>query len=126
MAEFFDINRFEVDIRENLTMTDTYQEVGNTEMLDAELGCYEFGYSGVHSYDQINKSEYMRFSLDGGTTWQELIREPANTLDIQADSYQFYIRGISGDLSFIVQARAQDATGTMEVYSVNVWIKRVS
>lgn len=126
MAEFFDINKFVVDIRENLTMTEVYQEVASTEMLGAELGTYEYGISGFHSYDQANLSEYRRVSIDGGATWQETILEPSDTSNVRGTSYQFYKQGVSGDLSIIVQGRKETAVGIMLVHSVNAWIKRVA
>lgn len=125
MAEFYDVNRFEVNIQTNQTMTEVYQEVANVEMLGAEVGTYEYGLSGVHSFDQSITSEYRRVSIDGGATWQETILEPSDTNNVRSESYQFYLQGVSGDLSLIVQARKETATGVMVVHSVNAWIKRV-
>lgn len=125
MAEFWDINAFAVDIRANLTMTENYQEVASTELLGAELGTYEYGVSGVHSYDQANLSEYRRVSIDGGDTWSEVIMEPSDSSNVRATSYQFYVVGASGDLSIVVQGRKETATGVMTVHNVNAWIKRV-
>ena len=123
--EFYDVNRFELDIATDLTMTEVYSEVTNVEMLDVEEGTYEYGMSGVHSFDQSITSVYRRMSIDGGVTWQEVILEPSDNTNIIANSYQFYIQGVSGDLSLIVQARKETVTGVLTIHSANAWIKRV-
>ena len=125
MAEFYDVNRFEVDIQADQTMTETYQEIASVEMLGAEAGTYEYGISGVHSYDQSIYSEYRRISIDGGATWQETILEPSDSNNVRSTSYQFYKQGVSGDLNLIVQARKEVATGVMVVHVIHAWIKRV-
>ena len=126
MAEFWDVNAFAVDIRADLTMTEVYQEVASVELLGAEAGTYEYGLSGVHSYDQSIYSEYRRVSIDGGDTWQETILEPSDSSNVRSTSFQFYKTGVSGDISLIVQGRKEVVTGVMVVHSINAWIKRVA
>ncbi len=126
MAEFFDVAKSVVDITNtDQTMTEVYQEIANVEMLGAEVGTYEFGISGRHSFDQSITSEYRQVSIDGGATWQETILEPSDSSNIRTDTYIFYLDGVSGDLSIQVQARKETATGIMIVHSINAWIKRV-
>ena len=125
MADIFDILRFEVDKTSDLTMTDTYQEIGNVEMLDAELGTYEYGFSVTHSFDSTTTSEMFRMSLDDGATWDEYIIEPKDKTDEIFDSYNFFKVGMSGDLSLILEARQETSAGVMVVQFADVFIRRV-
>ena len=125
MAEIFDILRFEVDKRQDLTMTDVYTEVGNVSVLGADLGTYEYGVSLTSIFDQTNKSEFIRFSTDGGTVWYELSSEPADKTDDNPSVYNFFLEGVSGDLNFQVQARKEDASGVMLIHFVDTYIRRV-
>ena len=125
MAEFFTVARFEVDKRKDLTMTDTYQEIGNISMLNAVEGTYEYGFSMTHTFDQTIKSEFVRFSIDGGVTWTEFSKEPSDLTDNIPTTYNFFKTGASGNLSIIVEARKEDAVGEMIVKFIDTYIKRV-
>lgn len=123
--EIFDILTFNVDKRVDLTMTDVYQEIANVSLLGSVLGDYEYGFSVTHQFDQIIKSEYLRFSIDGGITWSEFVGEPSDITDDSGFMYQFYKLQKSGDLNLIIQARKEDGVGVMTVEFVDAWIKRV-
>jgi len=125
MAEIFDILRFEVDKRENLTIPETYTEIANVTMTDAELGDYEYGVSMTHTFDSTTTSVYRRMSSDGGVTWREFILEPSDTTDNVAGSYNFFRLQVSGDLNIIVQARKETSAGTLIVGSMDAYIRRV-
>jgi len=124
--EIFDILRFAVDKRSDLTMTDAYTEVGNVSLDNCDMGTYEYGLSLTSIFDQTNKSEYLRFSTDGGNTWYEFSSEPADKTDDNPTSYNFFLENMSGDLNFQVQARKEDATGVMSIHFVDTYIRRVA
>jgi len=126
MAEFFDVARFEVDKRTDVSIPETYTEIGNVTMAGAEEGTYEYGFSLTWLFDQVNKSEFLRFSSDGGVIWHESNSELSDSAFEKRDAYQFYIPLSSGDLNLIVQVRKEDATGVMDVQFADTWIKRVA
>lgn len=125
MAEYFELTRFTVDKRQDLTMTEVYQEIGNVSIAGAILGTYEYGFSMTHQYDQANLSEYIDFSTDGGVTWTEFITEPADTTDDEPLTYFFFKEGISGDLNLRVRARKVNTTGVMVVKFIDTYMRRV-
>jgi len=125
MAELFNILVSAVDARQNIVMTDVYQEVANVTLVGAELGDYEHMMSITSQYDQTTKSEFFRFSLDGGSTWEESQTEPKDKTDKRYISYPFVRTQVSGDLQLIIQARKEDVTGVMTVLFANAWIKRI-
>lgn len=125
MAEYFELPRFTVDKRRDLTMTEVYQEIGNVSVLGAALGTYEYGFSMTHQYDQANLSEYVRFSIDDGVTWTEFITEPSDTTNDTPMTYNFFKEGVSGDLNIQVQARKVNATGVMTVKFIDTYMRRV-
>lgn len=125
MAEIFDILRFEVDKRQDITLPETYTEVANVDLLGAELGKYEYGVSMTHSFDSVTTSVYRRVSIDGGTTWKEFILEPSDITNNVAGSYFFFGIGVSGDLSITVQARKETTAGVLVIGAVDAYIRRV-
>ncbi len=125
MAELFGLLNFNVDKRQNLLMSSVYGEIGNVSLLGAVVGTYEFGFSLTLNFDQANKSEFVRFSLDGGATWTEFQTDIGNSTTDTPLMYQFYKEGLSGDLSLQVEARKEDATGIMNIIFVDTWIRRV-
>ena len=124
MAELFTILELALDKRDTLTMTETYQEVGKATMANAPAGTYEFGMSLSTTYDTAQKSKFLRFSLDDGTSWSEFESEPSDKTNIEPFTYNFFKSGVSGALSLTVQARKEDAAGVMTVNFIDTYIRR--
>jgi len=129
MADIFSILTYDVDKNSGLTMTDTYQDVANVTMAAPTVvnGWYEFGMSITSTFDTTTKSEFYRFSLDGGTSWNEFTHEPSDQTDEEPFVYIFPKQYTSAEaVNFIVQARKEDTAGTMLVPFADAWIKRVN
>ena len=127
MAELFSIMTHHGDKNSNIAVQDVYNDLVNiVTPIALPLGSYEFGFSLTMTYDQVNKSEFIRFSIDGGSSWTEFQTEPSDKLDETPFMYQFFKNDISGITNMIVQARKQDAAGVMHVAFADCWIKRVA
>jgi len=131
MAELFDILTFYGDKRSstnNVELQDipeTYIEIGSFDTPDLPSGRYEIGVSITSTFDRTNKSEFIRWSDDGGTNWNEFSSEPQDKTDDKPHYYAYTKTGYSGVKQFRLEARKEADAGLMTVNFADCWIKRV-
>ncbi len=127
MAELFDILTYDFQkAPANLDVPDTFVDIANLVAPTRPAGVYEMGMSITWTFDRTNRSAYMRFSGNGGTTWNDFTAEPKDSTDANVIYYAYpkIYDGVA-PLQIQVQARKETAAGTLAVNFVDVWIKRI-
>ena len=129
--ELFEILTFYGDKRNSGSDTaladvpETYIEIGSFDTPDLPNGRYELGVSVTSTFDRTNKSEFLRWSDDGGSTWDEFSSEPQDKTDDKPHYYAYTKENYSGVKQFRLEARKETGAGTMIVNFADCWIKRV-
>jgi hypothetical protein len=91
-----------------------------------DSGTYLFDISATYLLDTASASTEARFTLDGGSTWENYSKESADTSDRTTIAYNFPLDLVGGvPIDYIFQMK-KEATGTLEVFFMNIWIQRVS
>ena len=126
MAELFDILTYDFNKASDvLNVPETYTPVVSMVTPSRVAGTYEFGVSLTYNFDVANRSVFMRFSTDGGVTWNESSAEPKDTTDDEPHVYLFPYVYAGGILDAQLEMRKQDATGVLNVNFADLWFKRV-
>ena len=104
---------------------DTYSEVNRlTETLPLD-GTYEFKVSLVYNLNSTTDSAFVRYSIDGGSTWLEFSREPKDKTDNTAVTYSFYKDMTANDVvDFVLEARKENASNTLNIVENNLVIDK--
>ena len=124
-APFIPIYEFNT-VTNTTISSSTYQPINSLVLSSAGTGTYVISLGMIYSYDQLNKSSYFRFSVDGGVSWTEIRKEPKDNSDKVPLSYFIPIEHISGEINVQVEAHKEDGTGTMVVSSNTISIERKS
>ena len=126
MPEFFDITTYDYNKVNNiLDIPETYIEIASLSTPVREAGVYEIGYSLTASFDQSNSSIYIRFSIDDGGTWSELVYEPSDASNVIAEAYPFPKEQDEGAFNMKFEARKESALGVFNIAFLDLWYKRV-
>ena len=78
----------------------------------------------LYSLNSTNTSAYFRFSTNGGSTWNEVRREPKDNLDVLPSAYTATIVHPGGVFDLIIQSRKENAADTLSVLSIDVIFER--
>jgi len=109
----------------NIVVTDdTYEEVARMTTTSRPAGIYKLSQSMLYSLDSTNTSAYFRFSLNGGSTWSEVRREPKDNTDVLPSAYTSTLVYAGGVLDWIIQARKEDAGDVLNILSVDMIFER--
>ena len=115
---------FDYEAVTNVTVTsDTYVEVINRTFALSD-GTYKLDMSTMFSMDVTNYSAYFRFSIDGGSTWREVIEESSDISNIIPLAYSFMIPVTSSTLNIQIQARVENASATLTIEDMTVMVDR--
>ena len=126
MPYFFDIATYDfVKVANILDVPATYTTLAQLTTPEREEGLYEIGFSLTVNFDQATKSVFMQYSLDGGSSWTELISEPPDATDTKPFTYVFPKERPQGVFDMIFQMRKEDLVGTLNVKFLDLWYKRV-
>lgn len=103
---------------------DTWQECARLTTPFREDGTYEVGYSLTYTLDNINTSAYFRYSVDGGSIWNEVVKEPKDSTDSvpMYYAYPFVHSGAAFDIIF--QARKEAPTDVMTINFLDLWLDK--
>jgi len=104
-------------------LPDTYTTL-NDLIVDRLAGVYVYGISLSWIFDRTNDSVYLRFSTDGGATWNEFIAEPKDKTDTNATFYSFPSEHNGGIIQMKVEIRKDTGGGQLDVPFTDVWIER--
>lgn len=116
---------YEYEKYQNVTVpSDTYNVVGALARNDVPDGVYEVKFALTYTLDSVTHSAYIRYSLDGGTTWYEFRREPKDKTDRTAIYYAFPIDVTGPDVHIIVEARKEDSGDNFEIQFLDIILDR--
>lgn len=107
-----------------LTMTDAYQDLGNLTTPSRPAGVYVVSFSVAFTFDQINKSAYFQFRVDG-SAWYEFRQENSDITDNRAFVYFYPSTYTAGIHTIELQGRKEDAAGIMVVDFADTNFQRV-
>jgi len=110
---------------EGITVTDdTYEQIGELVTASRVAGTYKVTLSMLHTLDTTVRSAYFRFSLDGGSIWVEVPREPKDTTDKDPRTLTQTIVHAGGVMDIKVQARKESTGDVLVVNSLNIIFER--
>ncbi len=126
--ELFDILTLDYDKGgPSLNIGDVYVPITEIITPVRPAGIYEFGISMTWTYDRTNRSAYMRYSTNGGTSWNDFIAEPKDSTDANAMYYAYpRILAADGIQQLRVESRKETGAGTLDINFADCWIKRIN
>ena len=89
-------------------------------------GQYLLGFSVTWTVNSLTNSLEIRWSLDGGATWETFSRAASDSGDQQAATYAFPKAQGVGSFDFVMQCRKENAQNQMSVLFMNIWYDRKS
>jgi hypothetical protein len=129
MAELFDILAYEKSLVSSIEITEVdpnWLPVNQLVTQEKEPGDYEVLFSLGWSYDVTNKSGKIRFSLDGGATWQERSEEPKDKTDRRTASIVLPLTLTTAQiLDLQIEANKEGTGHIMTIHNSLISIKRV-
>ncbi len=122
--ELFDIQAYDFDKQKDiLDIGDVYKRL-NTLSVNRVAGIYELGLSISWTFNRTTSSVFLRFSTDGGVTWEEFEAEPKDATDSNATYYAFPKAHLGGTIGIIVEARKETSAKVFNVQFSDVWVDR--
>ena len=103
---------------------DTYEIIASVATPPRDAGTYEFKFSGTYILDSITSSAYLRFSIDGGTSWTEARREPKDKTDANTFYYAFPKEIVAGNINVIVEVRKEVASDVLVYQFFDIIVDR--
>lgn len=88
-------------------------------------GVYEFTLSLTYQLSVTNRSVYLRFSDNGGATWNEFTSEPKDTTDREPHFYSYPFVHAGGPFHAIMEMRKEDVSGTLNCFFADLMFKRI-
>lgn len=120
-----DKNSYDYQKITSFTVTgSTYEEITRLTTTSRSAGTYKLDLSMLSSLNSTTTSAFFRFSLDGGTTWVEVEREPKNTTDVIPLNYFTTIGHTGGVFECIVQGRKEVAGDVLTVHTLDISFDR--
>lgn len=109
----------------NITVTDdVYEDILTLTTPSRGVGIYKLTQSMLYSLNSTTTSAYFRFSINGGSTWTEVRREPKDNTDVLASVYTTTIVHPGGVFDLIIQARKEAAGAILTVAQIDVSFER--
>ena len=87
-------------------------------------GIYMIGTSVTYQISQTNNSVQARFSINGGSTWENFSKETKDSSDVESGIYTFPFVFGGGAYDFVFQGKKELASGTLAVQFMNIWFNR--
>ncbi len=101
---------------------DTYELIANLAV-DRDAGVFELGVSFTYNFDRTGHSVYLRFSTDGGSTWNEFTSAHVNKTDATSGYYAFpHVHSADGVIQIRVEAKKDTSAGQFDINFLDVWI----
>ena len=101
-----------------------YEEIARLTTPSREAGIYKLSQSMMYSLNSTTNSAYFRFSNNGGSTWNEIRREPKDNLDVLPSAYTSTLVHPGGVFDLVIQSRKENASDTLSVLSIDVIFER--
>jgi len=108
-----------------ITVTDdVYEEIARLTTPSRPTGTYKLSQSMLYTLNSTTTSAYFRFSLDGGSNWAEIRREPKDNTDTIPSAYTSTVEHTVGIFDLIIQARKENAGDVLVVSTLDVIFER--
>jgi len=107
-------------VKDQVTTSATYAPLASMVTPDRIAGTYEIKISATFTYDTITKSAYFRWSIDGGTNWEEFNVEPKDTTDKKALDYSFPMEHLGGAKDIRLEYKCEADGNTLTVLFANL------
>lgn len=109
----------------DVNVQDTWTDVCTVEAAENPHATFEYKLSTSFTLDTAIHSALFRFSIDGGSNWDEITLEPSDATNKQSPTY-FFPKDVLKDagLSLILQARKEDAADVMMILYADVIIEK--
>jgi len=108
-----------------ITVTDdVYEEIARLTTPSRVAGTYKLSQSMLYSLNSTTTSAYFRFSLDGGSNWNEIRREPKDNTDTLPSAYTSTYVHTGGVFEVIIQSRKESAGDILTVAILDVIFER--
>ena len=102
----------------------TYEEIARLTTPSRVAGVYKLSQSMLYSLNSTTTSAFFRFSIDGGTTWNEIRREPKDNTDVLPSAYTSTVIHTGGVFEVIVESRKEVAGDVLTVLSIDLIFER--
>ena len=89
-----------------------------------EAGLYEIKISKTFQYNKTGKSALFRWSLDGGTTWEDFSIEVKDITNKTSESYVFPLTHAGGTLDIKLEAGRESDAGILNIDYANIIVER--
>ena len=106
------------------TTSSTYSVANSLLVEDAPEGVYEYKFIMTYNHSTTTKSAYFRFSLDGGTTWNEVRKEVKDVTDNIPVYYGFPVVHPGGDIDLVIEYRTEVDGNVLNVSFIDIVVER--
>jgi hypothetical protein len=112
-------------VKDVLDIPETWTQLNAlTETLEV-CGIYNINMAVNWTFDTATKSVFMRYTLDGGTTWfEDFAREAKDKTDKNAVYYAFPIEATNPNLDLRIEVRKETGSNTFNVLFCDLWVER--
>jgi len=107
-------------VKDQVTTSDAYAPLVSMATPAREAGTYEIKISSTFTYNTTGKSAFFRWSIDGGTNWEEFSVEPKDVTDKKALSYDFPYEHLGGAIDIRLEFKCESASNTLTVLFANL------
>lgn len=119
------LNDFSSQTVNNHTVVgDVFEAVTTYTGASKPAGTYMITLSMLYSLNSTTTAAFFRFTLDGGSTWYSVKREPKDNTDAMAMTYSFPYTHVSGDIVIGVESRKENAADILTIAQLNVMVDR--
>ena len=102
----------------------TYSSVLSLTTPSRPAGTYVLTQSMLYSLDSTGDSAYFRFTINGGSTWTEISKEPKDTTDLAPESFSKVLVHPGGVFDIEIQSRKEALGDVLTIYDINLFVER--
>jgi hypothetical protein len=125
--DIFELLTYDYNVTTNINIpTDhpDWTEVNYFTTPDRDAGIYKVGMSVIWKLDTTTKSGMLRYSLDGGSTWQEFQSEPKDKTNDNANVFGMTINHSGGPIDIRIDMTRESGTNAMDCSRSEIIIER--
>jgi len=103
---------------------DTYQPIVALITDNRDAGTYEVSFSLTFNYSTTNRSAFVQWTIDGGTSWEIFSVEPKDATDTKSSHYAFPITHGGGALDLRLMGKCEQNGDTLTIHYANITLDR--
>ena len=115
----YEFDKFQGGTANPMVITDQWTTILDKDLGRKDSGVYEYKHSITFKMSVVNKSAEFRFSLNGGTTWEERFLEVKDKTNIEDTESLFPMEVPQGgiDVHMKLEAKTETASGEhLDIY----------